>query len=139
MARRQTRTQTTQTTTPEPVDKINTLLTALNTIDGIEFREDAWDEKAPKNYGVVEVTGEIGGDHADGRRVAQAVNVRITIYVSGGSHNWIKDVQDKLDAQQLPYNLPQREYLKDIKKVMWVWNIRMRMPLVYTPEAVNNG
>lgn len=138
MARRQTRTQTTQTT-PEPVDKINTLLTALNTIDGIEFQEDAWYEKAPQNYGVVEVTGEAGGDHADGRKVAQAVNIRITIYVTGASHLWIEAVQNVLKSLDLGYTMPQREYLQDIKKVMWVWNTRMRTPLVYTPEAVGNG
>ena len=136
MARRQTRTQT---TTPEPVDRIEQLLNALNTIDGLTFVEDAWEEKAPQNYGVVEVTGEIGGDHADGRKVAQAVNVRITIYVSGGSHLWITAVQGVLDSMKLPYSMPQREYLQDINKVMWVWNTRMKTPLIYTPEAVNNG
>ena len=135
MARRQTR----ATTTPEPVDRIERLLTALNTIDGLDFVEDAWVEKAPQNYGVVEVTGEIGGDHADGRKVAQAVNVRITIYVSGGSHIWLTAVQNVLDAMELPYTMPQREYLQDIHKVMWVWNTRMRTPLIYTPEAVGNG
>ena len=135
MARRQTRTAA----TPEPVDKINTLLTALNTIEGLEFAEDAWVEKAPQNYGVIEVTGEIGGDSADGRKIAQAIGVRITIYVSGGSHAWIQAVQDVLDAQKLPYTFPQREYQQDIHKVMWVWNTRMRMPLIYTPEAVADG
>jgi len=137
MARRTTR--TTQETPPTPVDKIEALLTALNTIEGINFMEDAWIEKAPANYGVVEVTGEIGGDHADGRKVAQAVNVRITIYVSGGSHAWLAAVQSVLDAQKLPYTFPQREYLQDIHKVTWVWNTRMRTPLIYTPEAVGNG
>lgn len=136
MARRTTR--TTQETTPTPVDRIEELLTALNTIDGLDFVEDAWVEKAPNNYGVVEVTGEIGGDHADGRKVAQSVNVRITIYVTGGSHLWITEVQGVLDYLEILYTMPQREYLQDIHKVMWVWNIRMRTPLIYTPEA-NNG
>ena len=138
MARRTTRT-TQETPTPTPVDKIETLLTALNTIDGLDFMEDAWVEKAPQNYGVVEVMGEIGGDHADGRRVAQVIGVRITIYVSGGSHAWISAVQGILDAQKLPYSMPQREYLQDINKVMWVWNTRIRTPLISTPEAVANG
>ena len=138
MARRTTRT-TQETPTPTPVDKVDTLLTALNTIDGLDFVEDAWVEKAPQNYGVLEVTGEIGGDHADGRRVAQVIGIRITIYVSGGSHTWISAVQSILDAQKLPYSMPQREYLQDINKVMWVWNTRIRTPLISTPEAVGNG
>lgn len=129
MARRQTRT-TTQIT-PEPVDRIAQLLTALNAIEGIDFVEDAWVEKAPNNYGVVEVTGEIGGDHADGRKVAQAVNVRITIYVSGGSHLWLEEVQNVLRTLKLSYTMPQREYLQDINKVSWVWNTIIRTPLVY--------
>lgn len=137
MARRQTRTTT--PATPEPVDRIAQLLEALNAIEGIDFVEDAWVEKAPNNYGVVEVTGEIGGDHADGKKVAQAVNVRITIYVSGGSHLWLEAVQNVLRALELPYTMPQRDYLQDIHKVSWVWNTRMRTPLVYTPEAISNG
>jgi hypothetical protein len=108
-------------------------LTALNTIDGLSFVEDAWVNVAPDNYGVVEVTGEAGGDHADGRKIAQAVNVRITIYVTGGSHAWIHAVQSVLQAQKIPYTMPEREYLYDIHKVKWVWNTRIRMPLIYTP------
>lgn len=116
------------------IDRIESLIDALNGIDGLAFVEDAWVEKAPQNYGVVEVTGEIGGDHADGMKIAQAVNVRITIYVSGGSHSWITEVQNVLSDLELPYTMPQREYAQDISKVMWVWNTRMRTPLIYTEE-----
>ena len=62
MARRQTRTAA----TPVTVDRIAQLLTALNTIDGLDWVEDAWVEKAPANYGVLELTGESMGDYADG-------------------------------------------------------------------------
>jgi len=133
------RTRTTRTATPVTVDKIEELITALNTISGIEFAEDAWEEKAPQNCGVVEVTGEAAGDHADGRKVAQAVNVRITVYVTGGSHAWITEVQSVLAGRGLLYTMPQRDYLDDISKVRWVWNVRMRMPLIYTTEAAGNG
>ena len=40
------------------VDAIDVLLNKLNTIEGIEFVRDAWLNKAPDNYGVVELQGE---------------------------------------------------------------------------------
>ncbi len=134
MARRQTRTATTTT-----ADRVAELLDALNTIEGIDFVEDAWVEKAPQNYGVVEVVSEAAGDYADGLKIAQNFLVRITIYVAGGSHHWIQAVQSVLDGLNIGYTMPQREYLQDINKVSWVWNTRIRMPVIYTPEAVSNG
>ena len=65
--------------------------------------------------------------------------VRITIYVTGGSHRWIRAVQDVLSGMQLGYTMPQREYLQDIKKVMWTWNTRIRMPKICPAEAAGNG
>ena len=112
------------------MDKIQQMIDALNTISGIEFTEDAWNEKAPNNYGVVELTGETANDYADGRKIGQAFNVTITIYVSGNSHEWIMKVQEKLDGLKVRYNMPTRQYLQDIKKVMWVWNARIRQPVV---------
>ena len=132
--------KTTQTAT---TDRVQQLLNALNGIDGIDFVEDAWIEKAPANYGVVELTGEIQNDYADGKKTAQAWNLRITIYVTGGSHHWISAVQDVLTRAGLPYTAPQREYLNDIKKVMWVWNLRTKMngPLTIegTPQPARGG
>lgn len=135
MARRQTTPRTTTTT----ADRIEDLITALNTLEGIDFVEDAWVEKAPQNYGVVELTGEAANDYADGRKVAQLLQLTITIYVAGGSHHWITAVQGILDAQKVRYTMPQRQYLDDIQKVMWVWNARIRMPVIYTPEGQGNG
>ena len=120
--------RTTQTT--QTVDKIQQMIDALNTISGIEFTEDAWNEKAPNNYGVVELTGETANDYADGRKIGQAFNVTITMYVSGNSHTWIQKVQEKLDGLKIPYSMPTRQYLQDIKKVMWVWNAKIKQPVV---------
>ena len=137
------RTRTTKANNPPAeTDRIQQLITALNTIDGIEFTEDAWNEKAPNNYGVVELTGEAANDYADGRKVAQLLQVTVTIYVAGGSHHWITAVQGILDAQKVRYTMPQRQYLHDIQKVMWVWNARIRMPVitaVETPAGGNDG
>lgn len=112
-------------------DKVQDLITALNTIEGIDFTEDAWVEKAPANYGVVELTGESANDYADGIKIAQAFAVRVTAYVTGGSHQWITTIQGVLDAQNITYSMPQRDYLDDIQKVRWIWNCQIRMPVIY--------
>lgn len=121
----------------QTVDKIQQMIDALNTISGIEFREDAWDEKAPSNYGVVELTGETANDYADGVKIAQAYSVTITMYVSGNSHQWITRVQDVLDQLKVRYTMPTREYLQDINKVRWIWTARVRRPIVR--EVAANG
>ena len=132
MSRRTATTLTTQT-----VDKIQQMIDTLNTISGIEFTEDAWDQKAPNNYGVVELSGETANDYADGRKIGQAFNVTITMYVSGNSHTWIQAVQEKLESLKIPYSMPTREYLQDIKKVRWIWNTKIRQPVV--KEVTGNG
>ena len=123
--------------TNQSVDKIQQMIDALNTISGIEFQEDAWDEKAPSNYGVVELTGETANDYADGVKIAQAYSVTITMYVSGNSHQWITRVQDVLDQLKVRYTMPTREYLQDINKVRWIWTARVRRPIVR--EVAANG
>ena len=121
----------------QTVDKIQEMIDALNTISGIEFQEDAWDDKAPSNYGVVELTGETANDYADGVKIAQAYSVTITMYVSGNSHQWITRVQDVLNQLKVRYTMPTREYLQDINKVRWIWTARIRRPIVR--EVAANG
>ena len=125
------------TPTTQTVDKIQLMINTLNTISGIEFAEDAWKQKAPSNYGVVELTGETANDYADGRKIGQAFNVTITMYVSGNSHTWIQKVQEKLESLKIPYSMPTREYLQDINKVRWIWNAKVRQPVV--KEVAVNG
>ena len=128
------RTSPTPAQTPTTVDVIASLITALNAIDGIAFTEDAWVEKAPDNYGVVELTGDIIREYADGKLIEQGFGVRITIYVTGGSHAWISAVQSVLIAQDVAFSMPTREYLQDINKVSWVWNGSILGPIEYTVQ-----
>lgn len=123
--------------TNQTVDKIQEMIDALNTISGIEFTEDAWEDEAPNNYGLVELTGETANDYADGVKIAQAYSVTITMYVSGNSHQWITRVQDVLDQLKVRYTMPTREYLQDINKVRWIWTARIRRPIVR--EVAANG
>lgn len=124
-------------TTNEQEDRIQQIIDALNEIPGIEFAEDAWEEKAPNNYGVVELMGEAGNDYADGKRIAKGYLVEITIYVTGGSHGWIEKVEAVLDGLQLPHTMPQREYTHDIKKVCWRWQTRIRKSILRDAATVS--
>ena len=76
---------------------------------GLPFRVDTWENKAPSNYGVVELTGQNNADWADGVMVDQAFQAEITIYVAGSSMKWIGMIQDKLAAMDAGYSLPQRQ------------------------------
>lgn len=125
----------TQTSPSETVDIIADLVTLLNQIDGLDFVEDAWIEKAPQNYGVVELTGQTGAEYADGNLLDQAFGVRITIYVSGGSHTWVEAVQAKLLAADIGFSMPTREYVQSINKVSWVWNCTVLGPIEFDVEA----
>ena len=54
MARSRTAAVTTTTVTRDAAD---ILVSKLNEIEGISFVRDAWENKAPDNYGVVELAG----------------------------------------------------------------------------------
>ena len=107
------------------IDLVDQLVTSLNTLTGIEFARDAWENMAPENYGVVELTGQTDAVWADGHMVEQSYAAHITIYVTGGEDTWLKAVQDKLDEADIPYRFPTRNYEYDIGKVSWQWDITL--------------
>lgn len=129
------------------MSKIDTLLNALNEISGLEFVLDAWKDKAPADYGVVELTGEQTALWADNRMIDQMFRCTVHIYVNGGDMKWISAVQDVLDGQDIWYQMPIREYLYDDHMVHWSWNCRIYGPIAEAeeetttddPEAVNDG
>ena len=106
------------------MNPINALLNALNEIDGIEFALDAWLDKAPNDYGVVEMPGEQTALWADDKMVEQMFRATVHIYVHGGEFGWIEKVQNVLQEQDAWYQMPVREYLDDIHMVHWSWNVR---------------
>lgn len=119
-------------------NRLDDLLDALNTISGIEFVRDAWINDAPDNYGVLELTGQNNSQWADGHLVDQSFGLQITIYVKDGSDIWVDSVQGVLDAQDLAYGMPRREYDYGGDAVMWQWTATFYGPLteiVPDPEA----
>ena len=115
----------------EAYNLIDALAEALTAETGVQFRVDAWKNKAPANYGVVELTGQNNAEWADGHMIDQAFTVEITLYVTGSNALWIEQVQEVLEDFDAGYGLPERRWLPDIEKTAWVWKANF-----YGPVAV---
>lgn len=135
MARtRSTRAAATTTVTHDAVDE---LVAKLNTIEGIEFAKDAWVNKAPAVYGVVELSSEARQMWADGHLTDSAWNVIVTAYVSDDSNEWPAKIQEKLEALEAEGKVDlthtnNREYDYTLKRVRWQWIVIMWGPLTWT-------
>jgi len=141
------RTRTTRTTQTVTVDVIDELVSKLNTIEGIEFVRDAWLNKAPDNYGVVELQGEATQLWADNKLIDSIWRVIITAYVTGDDDTIAYTVQSKLEALEaegkadLTHTIS-REYAYDINKTCWRWTVNLYGSLTRqeeAPEVVGNG
>ena len=136
------RTRTTRTTTPAAPttithDAIDDLIAKLNTIEGIEFAKDAWVNKAPEVYGVVELSAEALQLWADGHLTDSAWNVIVRAYVNDDSNEWPGKIQEKLEALEAEgivdlTHTNNREFDYQTGKVRWQWTVIMWGPLTWT-------
>lgn len=141
-----TRNRTAATVTVNAMDEI---VNALNTIDGIEFTKDAWVNKAPENYGVVELSGEARQLWADGHLTDSAWTVIVNAYVADDSDGYPALIQQKLEALESQGRLDlthtnNRDFDYETGKVHWRWMLIMYGPLQWeepapTPPAENAG
>jgi hypothetical protein len=136
MAKRKT--ATTQATTQ--VDVVDALVAKLNEIEGVEFVRDAWLNKAPDDYGVVELNGETRQLWADGHLIDSIWQVIITLYVKGDADTWPMAVQTKLEELEdagvcdLTHTIS-REFDQAIGKVRWTWTVALYGALTAVGEA----
>ena len=119
-------------------DAADILVEQLNTIDGIAFVRDAWENKAPDDYGVVEMTEQSNALYADNHMVAQEFQLTVHLYAKDGSNAWISKIQNVLDSYTDGYRMGLHEYLFDIGKNHWQWTVYIIAPLQWE-EAVSNG
>ena len=118
------------------------LVTKLNTIEGIEFVRDAWLNKAPENYGVVELQGEIRQLWADDKLLDSIYRVIITLYVGDDDDTWANKVQEKLEAlesegkAELTHTIS-RDFDLQINKTRWMWTVSLYGPLTRTETVIN--
>lgn len=130
------RTRSAATTTVKH-DAIDDLITELNTLDGIEFAKDAWVNKAPAVYGVVELSQTARQLWADGHLTDSAWNVIVTAYVKDDSNEWPARIQEKLESLEetgridLTHTL-NREFDQMTGYVRWQWIVIMFGELTWT-------
>lgn len=120
------------------VDAVDSVVTALNTLDGIAFVRDAWENKAPDDYGVVEVNGTPMNLWGDDKLLAQVFQLSIHAYVNGSRDDLVALVQQKLATVTDWYSLTLHEYLMDVNKNHWVWSAQVIGPLQHD-EVVSGG
>lgn len=114
---------------------VDVIVDRLNEIEGIVFERDAWDNKTPINFGVVELTGQNNALWADDGMAIQSFGLRITVYVKGDDDSWVQRVQEKLAGMDLSYSLPTRAYDYDIDAVEWQWTAWIYGPLEVEAEG----
>ena len=129
-----------QQSTRVTVKALDRVVSKLNEINGIEFVRDAWVNKAPDNYGVVEMSGEVGQLWADGHLTDSIWRVVVTLYVNGDDDTYPALVQAKLEALENAGQLDMtqsvsREYVYDINKVKWTWQVNMYGCLTWEEET----
>lgn len=129
-------TVTTATVTIEH-DAIDELIAELNTLDGIEFAKDAWVNKAPAVYGVVELSQTARQLWADGHLTDSAWNVTVTAYVKDGKNDWPAKIQEKLEALEESGRIDlthtnNREFDDQTGYVRWQWLVIMWGELTWT-------
>lgn len=129
-------------TTPSTVtvDAIDELVNKLNTIDGLTWVRDAWVNKAPDNYGVVEVQGEAAQLWADGHLTDSVWRVILHAYIAGDDDTIGYTVQAKLEALEdegkvdLTHTIS-RDFDVQVGKVHWQWIVNLYGNLVREEPA----
>ena len=132
------RTRNTPVTTTVTHDAADLLVAKLNELDGLAFVRDAWENKAPDDYGVVELDGQNMSLWADNRMLEQVFQLRVHLYITGTGDDKVALVQAKLAAVCDGYSLPAHEYAFDINKNHWTWQCTIIGPLQWD-EVVTSG
>ena len=137
MARtRQTRAQESEPVTVDVVDQLTDKLSET----GIDFVRDAWVEKAPDNYGVVELQGEAGQLWADGHLIDSVWRVVIHAYIAGDDDSIAYTVQNKLEELESAGDVDlthtiSRDFDAQVGKVHWQWIVNLYSSLIKAGEA----
>ena len=131
------RTRQTRTAQTVTIDAVDELVNQLNTISGIEFARDAWRNKAPEDYGVVELQGEASQLWADGHLIDSIWRVVITAYIRGADDSIAYTVQEKLEEMEaegyadLTHTIS-RNFDMQTGKTTWVWTVNLYGSLIRT-------
>ena len=119
------------------MDAADILVSKLNEISGISFVRDAWENKAPDDYGTVEMTEQSNALYADNHMVAQEFRLTVHLYATDGNNAWIGKIQEKLDEATDGYRMGVHEYLWDIGKNHWTWYVYFIAPMQWEEVAAD--
>lgn len=116
-------------------DAIDALVARLNTIDGIDFVRDAWINKAPEDYGVVEFQGDVAQLWADGHLVDSVWHATVVLYIRGDSDRWPGVVAEKLRELEDEGDIDisarvARRFDIQTGKVAWTWRVSLYGSLI---------
>lgn len=121
----------------EIIDVLDLLTEKLNELNGIEFARDAWEDKAPDQYGVVEMTQSPLIIYADGKPLDAVYTARVTLYIIGDDDTWAAKVTEKVLSMENDHEwldvscrLTLHQFLFDIGKVQWEFTVQISAPLV---------
>jgi len=121
------------------VDIADLITEKLNELSGIEIARDAWDQKAPEQYGVTTLSLEPTVQYADGHLIDEIYTTTLDLYVNNSADDWPALVREKLDELEaangwmdLICRMTLREYVFDIDKVHWQFQIQTTGPLIRT-------
>lgn len=118
-------------------DLIDQLIDDLNDgvhgILGVTFERDVLDTDRPEDWGAVELSGQDDSEYADGHLVEQVLTVDVWVCLTGRGTRLKRAVQKTLaefcDAHDGGWTLKARNYLYDLDKVMWHWQVFLFGPL----------
>lgn len=130
------RTKLTKTTAAATVriDAVD-VLTAKLCESGIEFVRDAWVEKAPDNYGVVELQGEPTQMWADGHLTDSMWRVIVTMFVDDDDDSYAAQINTLLEELEADGKVDlthtcSRAFDYDLGKVRWQWQVTISGELI---------
>lgn len=117
------------------IDIVDYLTEKLTEATEIPFVRDAWVNKAPDEYGVVELGDAVAEQWADGKLIDAVYQVTATMFVTGARDDWPETVQAALEAAEAEDGFTEthtvsREFDINTGKVRWVWSMRIYGPLI---------
>ena len=102
---------------------------------GVRFVRDAWVNKAPDNYGVVELQGEPRQLWADGHLIDSMWLAVVTLFTEDGDDKWAALVNDALAELEADGTVDlthtcTRAFDYEVGKVRWQWQVTICGDLV---------
>ena len=104
----------------------------------VTFERDVLETNRPEDWAAVELTGQDEAEWADGGLIDQSLIIDIWVCVSDRGSGIKRKVQTVLQAfcaaWQTGWRLVSRNYIYDLDKVIWRWQVSIEGPLTYPEE-----